>query len=170
MPNNYLSVLYKHIIQVDDENVGLKVCVWGGGGAQTYHCPPIKKWGAGHMPPLPPPPPASYASATGTTYWHHLSSRLLGVWVDVLFSSSTTSIYRMSWPAMSPDPPQLNTSGTCVNVKDRRPCYPQCPTGEWMSDKSRRYRKKQQKKPPKKHKKNTTTNKQKIKKERKKNK
>ena len=38
MPNNYLSVLYKHIIQMENENVGLKV--WGGGGAQTYHCPP----------------------------------------------------------------------------------------------------------------------------------
>ena len=48
MPNNYLSVLYKHIIQVENENVGLKVCVCvcvgGGGGAQTY-----------------PPPPTSYA-------------------------------------------------------------------------------------------------------------
>ena len=46
MPNNYLSVLNKHIIQVENENVGLKVCVCvggGGGGAQTYHCPPIKK-------------------------------------------------------------------------------------------------------------------------------
>ena len=49
MPNNCLSMLYKHIIQVENKNVG--------GGAQTYHCPPpIKKVG-GHMPPLPPPPP-----------------------------------------------------------------------------------------------------------------
>ena len=43
MPNNYLSVLYKNIIQVENKNVGLKVCVCvcgGGGGAQTYHCPP----------------------------------------------------------------------------------------------------------------------------------
>ena len=62
---NCLSVLYKHIIQVKNKNVGLKV--WGGGG-QTYHCPPpIKKVG-GTCPPLPPspppppPPPASYAS------------------------------------------------------------------------------------------------------------
>ena len=30
MPNNSLSVLYKHIIQVENKNVGLKV--WGGGG------------------------------------------------------------------------------------------------------------------------------------------
>ena len=44
MPNNYLSVLYKLIIKVENENVGLKV---GGGGAQTYHCPPIKKVGGG---------------------------------------------------------------------------------------------------------------------------
>ena len=57
MPNNCLSVLYKRIIQVENKNVGLKV---GGGGAQTYHCPPIKKVG-GLMPPL--PRPASYASA-----------------------------------------------------------------------------------------------------------
>ena len=37
MPNNCLSVLYKHIIQVENKNVGLKVCMCG---AQTYHCPP----------------------------------------------------------------------------------------------------------------------------------
>ena len=44
MPHNYLSVLYKHKIQVENKNVGLKVGV----GAQTYHCPPppqSKKWG-----------------------------------------------------------------------------------------------------------------------------
>ena len=64
MPNNCLSVLYKHIIQVENKNVGLKVEVGGGGGggAQTYHCPPHQKsGGGGHMPPLP-PSPASYAS------------------------------------------------------------------------------------------------------------
>ena len=55
MPNNYLSVLYKHIIQVENKNVGLKVCV--GGGAQTYHCPQSKKWWVlAHLPPPPPPP------------------------------------------------------------------------------------------------------------------
>ena len=53
MPNNYFSVLYKHIIQVENKNVGLKVCVCVGGGAQTYHCPLIKK--GGHMYPLPLP-------------------------------------------------------------------------------------------------------------------
>ena len=59
MPNYYLSVLYKHIIQVGNKNVGLKV----GGGAQTYHWPPSQKSGGGLLPPLPPPPPpASYAS------------------------------------------------------------------------------------------------------------
>ena len=41
MPNNYLSVLYKYIIQVENKNVGLKV-----GGTNI---------------PLPPPPSASYA-------------------------------------------------------------------------------------------------------------
>ena len=35
MPNNCLSVLYKHIIQVENKNVGLKVCVCGGGGGGT---------------------------------------------------------------------------------------------------------------------------------------
>ena len=44
MPNNCLSVLYKRIIQVENKNVGLKV---GGGGAQTYHCPPNQKSGGG---------------------------------------------------------------------------------------------------------------------------
>ena len=48
MPNNYLSVLYKHIIQVENKNVGLKV-----GGHKHTIAPPIKKVG-GHMPPLPP--------------------------------------------------------------------------------------------------------------------
>ena len=60
MPNNCLSVLYKHIIQVENKNMGLKVCVCGGGGggAQTYHSPPIKKRGAhAPLPPPPPPPP-----------------------------------------------------------------------------------------------------------------
>ena len=65
MRNNYLSVLYKHIIQVENKNVGLKVCVCGGGGgggggAQTYHYPPSKKGGTCAPPPLP-PPPAFYA-------------------------------------------------------------------------------------------------------------
>ena len=55
MPNNCLSVLYKCIIQVENNNVGLKV--WG---PQTYHCPPIKKGGT--CPPSPPPLSASYAS------------------------------------------------------------------------------------------------------------
>ena len=55
MPNYYLSVLYKHIIQVENKNVGLKV-----GGHKHTIAPPVKKVG-GQMPPLP-PPPASYAS------------------------------------------------------------------------------------------------------------
>ena len=55
--NNYLSVLYKHIIQVEIKNVGLKV---GGGGRGHKHTIAPQKKG-GHMPPLP-PSPASYAS------------------------------------------------------------------------------------------------------------
>ena len=63
MPNHYLSVLYKHIIQVENKNVGLKVCVWGGGGGggggtniplrTNQKCTIFYE----HMPPLPPPPP-----------------------------------------------------------------------------------------------------------------
>ena len=55
MPNNYLSVLYQHIIQVENKNVGLKV-----EGHEHTIAPPDKKV-EGHMPPCP-PPPASYAS------------------------------------------------------------------------------------------------------------
>ena len=36
MPNNYLSVLNKHIIQVENKNVGLKMGVGGGGASDTY--------------------------------------------------------------------------------------------------------------------------------------
>ena len=39
MPNNYLSVLYKHIIQVEIKSVGLKVCVFVC-GAQNIQSPP----------------------------------------------------------------------------------------------------------------------------------
>ena len=52
MPNNCLSVLYKHIIQVENKNVGLKV-----GGTNIPLPPSQKSGGGGHMPPLPPPPP-----------------------------------------------------------------------------------------------------------------
>ena len=46
MPNNYLSVLYKHIIQVENEKVG--------GHKHTIAPPPIKKVG-GTCPPCPSP-------------------------------------------------------------------------------------------------------------------
>ena len=49
MPNNCLSLLYKHIIQVENKNVGLKV---KGGGGINIPLPPNKK-----VPPAPPPPP-----------------------------------------------------------------------------------------------------------------
>ena len=54
MPNYYLSVLYKHIIQVENKNVGLKV-----GGHKHTIAPPVKKVGGAHAPLA---PPASYAS------------------------------------------------------------------------------------------------------------
>ena len=56
MPNNYLSVLYQHIIQVENKNVGLKV-----EGHKHTIAPPVKKVGGGAHAPL--APPASYASA-----------------------------------------------------------------------------------------------------------
>ena len=49
MPNNYLSVLYKHIIQVENKNVGLKV-----GGHKHTIAHPVKKVGGAHAPPPPP--------------------------------------------------------------------------------------------------------------------
>ena len=59
-----MSVLYKHIIQVENKNVGLKV--WGGGGHKHTIAPPIKKVGA-HAPLA---PPASYASVYKHTNTH----------------------------------------------------------------------------------------------------
>ena len=71
MPNNYLSVLNKHIIQVENKNVGLKV-----GGTNIPLPPPNQKsGGGGHMPPL---SPASYASVFK--------------WVDVMYVHETTWI------------------------------------------------------------------------------
>ena len=66
MPNNYLSVLYKHIIQVENKNVGLKV-----GGTNIPLPPPQSKSvgggeGVAHAPL--PPSPASYASEYILTY------------------------------------------------------------------------------------------------------
>ena len=52
MPNNYLSVLYKHIIQVENKNVGLK------GGGHKHNIAPNQKRGA-HVP-LPPLPTPVY--------------------------------------------------------------------------------------------------------------
>ena len=49
MPNNYLSVLYKLIIKVENENVGLKV------GGTNIPFPPNQKKG-GTCPLAPPPP------------------------------------------------------------------------------------------------------------------
>ena len=54
MPNNCLSVLYKHIIQVENKNVGLKV--GGGGGGTNIPLPPNPKCGRGAHAPLDPPP------------------------------------------------------------------------------------------------------------------
>ena len=52
MPNNYLSVLYQNIIQVENKNVGLKV-----EGHKHTIVHPVKKVGGGAHAPLAPPPP-----------------------------------------------------------------------------------------------------------------
>ena len=59
MPNNYLSVLYKHIIQVENKNVGLKA--WGRGGT-NIPLPSNQKigGGGGTCPPCPPLPTPVY--------------------------------------------------------------------------------------------------------------
>ena len=51
MPNNYLSVLYQHIIQVENKNVGLKV-----EGHKHTIAPQSKKCGGGGGGTCPPPP------------------------------------------------------------------------------------------------------------------
>ena len=53
MPNNYLSVLNKHIIQVENKNVGLKV---GGTNIPLPPPPNQKSGGVAHAPLAPPPP------------------------------------------------------------------------------------------------------------------
>ena len=65
-----MSVLYKHIIQVENKNVGLKV-----GGAQTYYCPPYQKSGGAHAPLAPPPLPTPVIykpQASPTFHWRTL--------------------------------------------------------------------------------------------------
>ena len=52
MPNNYLSVLYKHIIQVENKNVWVKS--WG--HKHTIPPPPPNKKSGRQNPPYPPPP------------------------------------------------------------------------------------------------------------------
>ena len=91
MPNNYLSMLYKHIIQVENKNVGLKV---GGGGTNILLLPPNQK-SVGHMPPLPPTPhptplptPVIYIYAHIHTHIHthiHLYIHTMYTWLLFLF-------------------------------------------------------------------------------------
>ena len=64
MPNNYLSVLYQHIIQVENKNVGLKV-----EGHKHTIAPPSQKSGGAHAPLA---PPASYASDIYIYYYYYI--------------------------------------------------------------------------------------------------
>ena len=77
MPNNYLSVLYKHKIQVENEYVGLKVCVGGGGGGTNIPLPPNQKSGATHptlIGPMDPSPSFSLLDpCTTSVNWRRLS-------------------------------------------------------------------------------------------------
>ena len=52
MPNNYLSMLYQHIIHVEKKNVVLKV-----EGHKHTIAPPSQKSGGARAPLAPPPPP-----------------------------------------------------------------------------------------------------------------
>ena len=69
MPNNCLSLLYKHIIQVENKNVGLKV--GGGGGGTNIQLPPNKKSA--------PPHPTSYASDSFQSVLHDCCNKGCGV-------------------------------------------------------------------------------------------
>ena len=62
MSNNCLSVLYKHIIQVENKNVGLKV----GGGHKHTIAPPLNQKVGGTSPP--PPPPHTHTSYASVLY------------------------------------------------------------------------------------------------------
>ena len=74
MPNHYLSVLYKHIIQEENKNVGLKV----GGHKHTIAPPPPIKKEEGNMPP-PPPPPLH-------THTHPLPTPVIYIYICFLLS------------------------------------------------------------------------------------
>ena len=78
MPNNCLSVLYKHIIQVENKNMGLKVR--GGGHKHIIASPP---------------PPASYASAIP-----HL------ILVPIKTESKTETLLFLFKPKPKPKPKQ----------------------------------------------------------------
>ena len=79
MPNNYLSVLYQHIIQVENKNVGLKV----EGHKHTIAPPSQKSGGGAHAPLAPPPPP-----------------RFLRQWY-IYITLMHINIWNMQWTAMS---------------------------------------------------------------------
>ena len=68
MPNNYLSVLYKHIIQVENKNVGLKV-----GGGTNIPLAPNKN----SAPPPPPPLP------TPVIYFDYLNKYIVKMWIMI---------------------------------------------------------------------------------------
>ena len=81
-------MLYKHIIQVQNKNVGLKVCVWGGGGGTNIPLPPIKKVG-GVRAPLP-PPSRSHASDIYIYIYIYIISHFR--YYSFLPSTSTTKL------------------------------------------------------------------------------
>ena len=87
MRNNCLSVLYKHIIQVENKNVGLKVFVCVGEGGHNHTIAP------------PPPPPRNKKSGgpmqhthTHTPYFlrHEPGERKER---DVLFNNALNTFY-----------------------------------------------------------------------------
>ena len=93
MPNNYLSVLYKHIIQVENKKLGLKVCVCvggGGGGTNIPLPPPIKKVGgacplAPTTTPLPTP-----------VYIIYLIFRTLNIFLNTTKNKQQITVWRIN--------------------------------------------------------------------------
>ena len=88
MPNYYLSVLYKHIIQVENKNVGLKV-----GGHKHTIAPPVKKVGGAHAPLAPPlPTPVIYIYITSPMVKDHGDSERGNHYIGYSFRLATRYI------------------------------------------------------------------------------
>ena len=89
MPNNYLSVLHKHIIQVENKNVGLKGCVCVCVCVCVCACTnipfPLNQISRGACVILaPPPPPLPTPVNNNKLYAHYFSSEKLEIKTSLL--------------------------------------------------------------------------------------